>query len=107
RVLLGGRRALAPVVEQVFEQFLHMPLLAAFALAAAFHEPRLVVAGIQLLLAAARASAAAHVVGTGAALEAEIGLETAQHLVADLAVHVFHCSAPQRKARVSSCASRH
>ncbi len=102
RRLLGARCALAPVVEQVVEQLFHVPLLAALALAAAFDEPGLVVAGIELLLAAARAGAAAHVVGSGAALEAEVALETAQHLFADLAVHVFHWAAPHTNSCISS-----
>ncbi|MNQ85687.1 hypothetical protein D3C85_1008590 [compost metagenome] len=45
--LLGGWVLLAVVVEQVVEQLLHMPLLAALALAAALDEPGFVLPGIQ------------------------------------------------------------
>ncbi len=99
RILLGGRGALAPVVEQILEQFLYVPHLAALALAAALDEPGLVLTRIQLPLAAGRAFTLAQVVGASDGAQAVVALQPAQHLGADLSVHALHARTCLRSSR--------
>ncbi|MCY1407269.1 hypothetical protein D9M71_225650 [compost metagenome] len=89
-LLVGNRRALAPVVEQLGVELLDVPALAAFALPAAADEPGGVRQAEQLLLATGRAFTLAQVLRSCDGLQAELQLQLGEYLGAKLDVHVLH-----------------
>ncbi|MFA4340887.1 hypothetical protein P2B78_12725 [Xanthomonas perforans] len=66
--------ALGPVVEQVVVQILDVQFAPTLGLAATLHHPWLEMVGVELFLAARRALATAHVLGTAPVLESVIPL---------------------------------
>lgn len=103
-----GRRsrwleALGPVVEQVVVQILDVQLAPALGLAAALHHPRLEMVGVKLFLAARRALAAAHVLGTTTVLESVIPFQPGQHLLPQILLHRTSLDAERAPRRERSC----
>ncbi|MNF88182.1 hypothetical protein D3C84_706700 [compost metagenome] len=92
RLIIGGRGALAPVVEQVAVQLFDRFHVAAFLLATAADEPWLVIPGKQPPLVALGAGSLAHVLGAGHVLQTKVGLEPLQYISAQLMVHGLHCA---------------
>ncbi|MNT38103.1 hypothetical protein D3C72_1742850 [compost metagenome] len=101
RLVVGGRCALAPVIEQVAVQLLDRLHVAAFLFTAAADEPRLVIPGKQPPLVALGAGPLAHVLGASHVLQTKVGLEPLQYISAQLVIHGLHCA--RSTALVSSC----
>ncbi len=78
--LLRGGGPLAPIIEQVLVNLLEVPALSALALATTNDQPRLGVAGVQLLLTTSRTFAASQIVGAQATLEPVVPGEALQHI---------------------------
>ncbi|MNI61782.1 hypothetical protein D3C73_1170680 [compost metagenome] len=106
RRFLGGRVALAVIIEQVFEQLFDVPLLTTFALSTALDEPRLVLARVQLFFAAVGAGPLAQVLSTGHRLQAVLILQAPKYFGTQTVFHglAIHCARSGLVA--ASCCSR-
>ncbi|MCY1523915.1 hypothetical protein D9M68_588290 [compost metagenome] len=103
-LLVRGRYPVAPVVEQILVQLLHMPLLAALALAAAVHRPGRVGPAVELPLPTGRAGALAQVQRARDRLQAVIRLQALQKLAAQCIPHLLVPNA--RTASLATCSVR-